>query len=136
MCSHTCLNCGSSERCYVVVISTIASYFLSVTPPPFRPPLLSGLFVSFPRVPVSLFFFLFSFFFFLFLLFLFVIIHLCSLFVLLFNSNPFIVNFSIFQLAILSINRKTDGTVSVTVRVCVLDFFFFVIDIIKMFSTS
>lgn len=135
MSSHTLsLNCSSSKRYYVEITSVIASYFLSVTPPPFRPPLLSGLFVSLPGVPVSLFFFLFSFFFFLFLLFLFVVIPLCSLFVLLFNSNPFVIYFSIFQFAILSKNRNTGSPVSITVRVCIL--IFFVLDIIKMFFTS
>lgn len=71
------------------------AYFGSVAPPPFGPPLLSGLLVSFPGVSVSLLFFPFLF------------ITGCSLFVFLFNSNPFIIDFSIFQFAILSkrVNR-------------------------------
>lgn len=97
-------------RYYALIKSMSASYFLSVAPPPFRPPLLSGLLVSFPRVPVGLFFFLFTFF--LFLLFFFVIIHLHRLFVFLFNSNPFIIYFSIFQFTILSKKRKTSSTVN------------------------
>lgn len=114
-----------------------ASHFLSVTSPPFRPPLLSGLFVSFPGMPVSLFFFLFLFSFFFFLLFLFAVIHLCSLFVFLLNPNPFVIYFSIFQFAILSVKkkrrRKTVGRVSITVRVYRL---FFVSDIIQRFFKS
>lgn len=94
----------------------LASYFWPVTPSPFRPPLLSGLFVSFPGVPVCLFFLVFLFSFFFPLVLLFVFIHLCSLFVFLFNANAFIIYFPIFQFTILSKTKKRK-TVSITVRV-------------------
>lgn len=96
--SHPWPQCSSTERYYVGRTSIKASYFLSVPSPPLRSPLLSGLFVSFPGVSVTLFFFLFSFLFFLLLvlLFLLFLIHLCSFFVFLLNSNSFVIYFSIF----------------------------------------
>lgn len=69
-----------------------------VSSPPFRAPFLFGFFVSFPGVPVELFFFLFSFY--LFLLFLFSCLY--SIFVFLLDSNSLIIYFSILQFSILS----------------------------------
>lgn len=108
---------GTDEiRMIVFIILMTESHLLPVPSPPLRPPLLSRLFVSFPWMPVSLFFLLFHFFFLFFLLFLFVIIHLCSFFVFLLNPNALIIYFSIFQLTILSEKRKTATGVSITSR--------------------